>query len=51
MYQWSAVLADLHRRAGHDEVARRHRDVAIASAPTEAVRDLLRRRLRSIGEA
>jgi RNA polymerase sigma-70 factor (ECF subfamily) len=44
-YLWSAVLADLHRRCGHDEVAGRHRDVAVASAPTPAVRELLQRRL------
>jgi RNA polymerase sigma-70 factor (ECF subfamily) len=44
-YLWDAVLADLHRRAGSLEIAQRHRDRAIASAPTEAVRDLLRRRL------
>jgi RNA polymerase sigma factor (sigma-70 family) len=44
-YLWDAVLGDLHRRAGNLEVARRHRERALASAPTEAVRDLLRRRL------
>jgi RNA polymerase sigma-70 factor (ECF subfamily) len=44
-YLWDAVLGDLHRRAGNLEIARRHRDRALASAPTEAVRDLLRRRL------
>jgi len=44
-YQWSAVLADLHRRCGHDEAARRYRDVAVKSAPTPAVRELLQRRL------
>jgi len=45
-YQWAAVLADLHRRCGHEEAARRYRDVAVASAPTRAVRELLERRLR-----
>ena len=45
-YLWDAVLGDLHRRAGNVEIAQRHRDRALASAPTEAVRDLLRRRLR-----
>ncbi len=45
-YQWSAVLADLHRRCGHDEAARRYRDVALESVPTQAVRELLERRLR-----
>jgi RNA polymerase sigma factor (sigma-70 family) len=44
-YQWAAVLADLHRRCGHDELARRHRDVALDLAPTPAVKALLRRRL------
>ena len=44
-YLWDAVVGDLHRRAGNLEVAQRHRDRALASAPTEAVRQLLRRRL------
>jgi RNA polymerase sigma factor (sigma-70 family) len=44
-YLWDAVLSDLHRRAGHTELAQRHQRRAIASAPTNAVRDLLRRRL------
>lgn len=44
-YLWSAVLGDLHRRAGNLEIAQRHRERALASAPTEAVRELLRRRL------
>jgi RNA polymerase sigma-70 factor (ECF subfamily) len=44
-YLWDAVLGDLHRRAGNVDSARRHRDRALASAPTESVRDLLRRRL------
>ena len=44
-YLWDAVLGNLHRRAGNLESAQRHRDRALASAPTEAVRDLLRRRL------
>jgi RNA polymerase sigma-70 factor (ECF subfamily) len=44
-YLWDAVLADLHRRAGHPEVAHRHRARAIEAAPTDAVRELLRRRL------
>jgi RNA polymerase sigma-70 factor (ECF subfamily) len=44
-YLWDAVLGDLHRRAGNLDSAQRHRDRALASAPTEAVRDLLRRRL------
>jgi RNA polymerase sigma factor (sigma-70 family) len=44
-YLWDAVLGDLHRRAGNLEIAQRHRERALASAPTAAVRDLLRRRL------
>jgi predicted RNA polymerase sigma factor len=44
-YLWDAVMSDLHRRAGHLEVAQRHRDSALQAAPTGAVRDLLRRRL------
>lgn len=44
-YLWDAVLGDLHRRAGNLEIARQHRERALASAPTEAVRELLRRRL------
>jgi RNA polymerase sigma-70 factor (ECF subfamily) len=44
-YLWDAVLGDLHRRAGNLEIAQQHRDRALDSAPTEAVRELLRRRL------
>lgn len=44
---WSAVLADLHRRAGHFELARRYRDSALASAPLPAIRKALDRRLRT----
>jgi RNA polymerase sigma-70 factor (ECF subfamily) len=44
-YLWDAVLGDLHRRVGNLEVARSHTDRALASAPTDAVRNLLRRRL------
>lgn len=42
---WQAVLADLHRRCGHTELAQRYRDAAIASAPSGAVREALQRRL------
>ncbi len=49
-YLWAAVLADLHRRCRHFDLARRYRDAALAAAPSDAVRDALRRRLRS-GEA
>lgn len=44
-YLWDAVLGDLHRRAGNVEVAQQHRERALASAPTRAVRELLQRRL------
>ncbi|HEY8089243.1 MAG TPA: DUF6596 domain-containing protein [Polyangiaceae bacterium] len=44
-YQWDAVLGDLHRRAGHIEAFQRHRERALSAAPTDAVRELLRRRL------
>jgi RNA polymerase sigma-70 factor (ECF subfamily) len=47
-YLWDAVLADLHRRAGHSEIARQHRERALDSAPTDAVRELLRRRLAAL---
>jgi len=46
-YLWDAVLGDLHRRAGNAGIARHHRDRALSSAPTEAVRALLQRRLAS----
>ncbi len=45
-YMWSTVLSDLHRRAGHVEVAARCREAALSSAPTEAIRAVLARRLR-----
>jgi RNA polymerase sigma factor (sigma-70 family) len=44
-YLWDAVLGDLHRRAGDLELAEQHGKRALDSAPTDAVRDLLRRRL------
>jgi RNA polymerase sigma factor (sigma-70 family) len=44
-YLWDAVSSDLHRRAGNIEIAQQRRDRALGSAPTEAVRELLRRRL------
>jgi len=44
-YLWDAVLGDLHRRAGNLVIARQHRERALAAAPTEAVRNLLQRRL------
>lgn len=45
-YLWAAVLADLHRRCGHSELARGYRETAIESAPGPAVKDALQRRLR-----
>ena len=44
-YMWSAVLADLHRRAGHGAEAARYRRVALELSPSDAVRALLTRRL------
>ncbi len=48
-YFWAAVLADLHRRCGHLEKAADYREEALAQAPTEAIRALLRRRLQHSG--
>jgi RNA polymerase sigma-70 factor (ECF subfamily) len=45
-YLWAAVLADLHGRCGHEESAKRYRDAAVESAPSAALRDVLKRRLR-----
>lgn len=45
-YMWAAVQADLHRRCGHDALAVRFREQALAAAPSTAVRELLERRLR-----
>ena len=44
-YLWDAVLADLHGRAGNVATAEKHRDLALAAAPSTAVRQLLHRRL------
>jgi RNA polymerase sigma-70 factor (ECF subfamily) len=44
-YMWAAVLADLHRRCGDDEASARYQAEAMKSAPTDAVRELLERRL------
>lgn len=44
-YLWDAVLADLHRRAGHLDIAQAHRERALVAAPTKAVKILLQRRL------
>jgi len=48
-YFWAAVMADLHRRCGNTDVANRYRDVALKLAPSLAIGDLLRRRLRNDG--
>jgi RNA polymerase sigma-70 factor (ECF subfamily) len=42
---WPAVLSDLHRRCGHAPEAEHYRSLALASAPTPAIGELLRRRL------
>src|SRR5438270_12859561 len=47
-YLWDAVLGELHRRAGHNEEARRYIERALPSAPTDAEQGLLRRRLASL---
>ncbi len=47
-YLWAAVLADLHRRCGNTHAAKRYQDVALKSAPTRAVKELLQRRLRTV---
>jgi RNA polymerase sigma-70 factor (ECF subfamily) len=44
-YLWDAVVSDLHRRTGKLDIARLYSDRALASAPTEAVRAILKRRL------
>ena len=44
-YLWPAVLADLHRRCGHAHQSNLYRSVALGTAPSRALRDLLERRL------
>src|SRR5262249_55412811 len=44
-YLWAAVLADLNRRNGKPDTAKRYRDAALELAPTPAVSELLQRRL------
>jgi predicted RNA polymerase sigma factor len=44
-YMWAAVLADLHRRAGHEAEAEHYQRIALETAPTAAIRSLLTRRL------
>lgn len=48
-YMWAAVLADLYRRCGRDELAQRYCAAAIRSAPSLVVRDALKRRLLTRG--
>ncbi len=48
-YMWGTVLADLHWRCGHFTKARRFRSLALAAAPSPAVRDLLNRRFQISG--
>lgn len=48
-YLWSAVLADLHRRAGQVDAAARYCQAALEAAPTPEVKALLARRL-AIGD-
>lgn len=44
-FLWAAVLADLHRRAGHRERADRYRELALEAAPSPQLRAVLARRL------
>lgn len=46
-YLWSAVMADLHRRAGHSKSANRFHQQALKMAPTDAIRALLQQRLKT----
>jgi RNA polymerase sigma-70 factor (ECF subfamily) len=47
-YLWDAVLADLHRRSGNRQLAAQHCERALDAAPTDAVRQVLARRLQSV---
>ena len=47
-YMWAAVQADLLMRSGNLIEARRYRDIALATTPTEELRHLLKRRLRDL---
>ncbi len=44
-YQWTAVLSDLHLRAGNLDEGYRHKETALSKAPSEAIKKLLERRL------
>src|SRR5438874_1297400 len=50
-YLWSAVLADLHQRCGNVSAANSYRTLAFNAAPTPAIKELLRRRLRTEAES
>jgi len=43
-YLWSAVLADLHRRCGHTDLAKYHANATLALAPSPVIRAALERR-------
>ena len=47
-YMWDAVLADLNRRAGDLAAAEKHRVQALSAAPSDALRELLKRRLTAL---
>lgn len=46
-YMWAAVYSDLHRRCGNLESACRYRSIALETAPSDAIRELIKRRLHS----
>ncbi|GAB5534492.1 MAG: sigma-70 family RNA polymerase sigma factor [Rubricoccaceae bacterium] len=46
-HMWAAVVSDLNRRCGNVHKAHQYREAALQSAPTDAVRTLLKRRLAS----
>ena len=48
-YLWDAVLGELERRAGNVNRARRHLERALAGAPSEPEKNLIRRRLLACG--
>lgn len=47
-YMWAVVLADLHQRCGNTQSAERYRELAMTSAPSDAVKELMERRLASV---
>ena len=46
-YLWAAIMADLHHRCGNTDAAKGYRDVALESAPSPQMKQLLQRRLRA----